>query len=141
MIKTCKVHGPTDYFLPSNRGEGWRCKRCASEAVKKARAKRKAMLVGLAGGACVKCGYNRAVSALDFHHVDPVTKSFSLSHPNCKKLSAAIAEIKKCVLVCANCHREIENGITTVSDDDITRQKNIIEKIMRCSTTVVAPGC
>ena len=46
---------------------------------------------------------------LHFHHVDPATKSFALSVATGKGLDKLRAEAKKCVLVCANCHGEIES--------------------------------
>jgi hypothetical protein len=48
---------------------------------------------------------------LHFHHVDPATKSFGLSVSFGKGLEKLRAEAKKCVLVCANCHGEIESGV------------------------------
>lgn len=84
-------------------------------AVAKRRRKLKEMAVALKGGSCEVCGYNRTVWALDFHHLDPKTKSFSLGHKGYTRSWEAVRqEIMKCILVCANCHREIEAGIMTV---------------------------
>ena len=48
---------------------------------------------------------------LHFHHVDPATKSFALSVATGKGLAKLREEAKKCVLVCANCHGEIESAV------------------------------
>jgi hypothetical protein len=64
-----------------------------------------------AGGRCAVCGYNRCIVNLHFHHVDPSTKSFALSVASGKGLAKLRAEATKCVLVCANCHGEIESGV------------------------------
>ena len=48
---------------------------------------------------------------LHFHHVDPKTKSFVVSMAVGKALDTYRQEVKKCVLVCANCHGEIEAGL------------------------------
>jgi hypothetical protein len=73
------------------------------------------MLVAEAGGACTRCGYDRCDAALHFHHVDAATKSFALSREGVtRSLAEARAEAAKCVLLCANCHAEVESG---VSDD------------------------
>jgi cytochrome c553 len=48
---------------------------------------------------------------LHFHYVDPSTKSFALSVATGKSLAKFREEAEKCVLVCANCHGEIESGI------------------------------
>ncbi len=66
------------------------------------------MLVAEAGGRCRSCGYDRCPANLHFHHVDPIQKSFELSMSAGRSLAAYRAEAAKCVLVCANCHGEIE---------------------------------
>jgi len=70
----------------------------------------KRLLVEEGGGCCAVCGYDRAIINLQFHHVDPKQKSFSMSMASGKSLAAYRSEAKKCVLVCANCHGEIEAG-------------------------------
>ena len=70
----------------------------------------KRLLVEGAGGCCVVCGYHRCVVNLHFHHVDPTTKSFAVSVALGKSIAAYRREAQKCVLVCANCHGEIEAG-------------------------------
>ena len=57
------------------------------------------------------CGYDRTVVNLQFHHVDPATKSLRMSIASGKSLAAYREEAKKCALVCANCHGEIEAGL------------------------------
>ena len=57
------------------------------------------------------CGYDRCIVSLQFHHVDPGTKSFRLAMSSGKALDTYREEAKKCVLVCANCHAEIETGM------------------------------
>ncbi len=65
------------------------------------------------GGKCVMCGYSRYSGALDFHHKDPSQKDFGLSTKGLTRSWEKIKEeIDKCVLVCANCHRELHAGIT-----------------------------
>jgi cytochrome c553 len=59
----------------------------------------------------VLCGYDRCIVSLQFHHVDPAAKSFPMSTASGKALDTYRAEAKKCVLVCANCHWEIETGM------------------------------
>ena len=63
----------------------------------------------LLGNKCSKCGYNRCSAALDFHHPNPSTKSDSLGHLWGKKWETILKEVKKCVILCANCHREEHN--------------------------------
>lgn len=62
------------------------------------------------GGKCCVCGYDRCQDAFDFHHLDPNTKSFNISSFNVKNKSKIYEEAKKCVLLCAVCHREYHAG-------------------------------
>ena len=84
-------------------------------AVNKRRRKVKRLLVEYKGGQCEKCGYNKCVAALDFHHIDPLTKEFPLTGIT-YALSKMKAEADKCILVCANCHREIHHAMECSSD-------------------------
>jgi hypothetical protein len=100
-------------FARYKRGDGarWRCKRCIGEAVTRRKQKVKRILVAEAGGCCCVCGYDRCIVNFHFHHVDPDSKSFGISMGGGKSLAAFRKEAEKCVLVCANCHGEIEAGL------------------------------
>jgi hypothetical protein len=75
----------------------------------------KAALVVEAGGRCGLCGYDRCARALSFHHVDPATKEFGVALRGVSRsLARARAEAAKCVLLCANCHMEVEAGVALV---------------------------
>ena len=64
-----------------------------------------------AGGECALCGYSHCPAALEFHHLDPATKEFSVSQRGVtRSFERALAEARKCVLLCANCHAEVEGG-------------------------------
>lgn len=67
-------------------------------------------LVIYKGGKCERCGYNKCEGALQFHHLNPQEKEFSLSHINLNSdnfnLEKIMAEVDKCILLCANCHSE-----------------------------------
>jgi transposase len=110
---SCRRHGDTDHYL-DKRGY-YRCKRCRTEAVTRRRRRVKQILVGEAGGRCQLCGYDRYFGALEFHHLDPATKSFGLS---IRGLTPSIevlrVEARKCVLLCSNCHAEVEGGIASI---------------------------
>jgi hypothetical protein len=72
----------------------------------------KAILVAEAGGACAACGYDRCLAALQFHHVRPEEKRFALGRKGvARSLEKARAEARKCLLLCANCHAEVEAGV------------------------------
>lgn len=67
------------------------------------------------GGKCESCGYNRCREALEFHHRNPSSKDFSISSAWIGRSWDAIErELDKCLLLCANCHREVHAGIKLV---------------------------
>jgi predicted DNA-binding protein YlxM (UPF0122 family) len=87
-------------------------KKNAVNAVNKRRRKIKQMAIDYKGGQCVKCGYKKCNSALEFHHLDPTQKDFSLgAKGHCTSWDKIKKELDKCILVCANCHREIHGEI------------------------------
>lgn len=66
----------------------------------------KARLVEHFGGACTRCGYNKCVAALHFHHPDS-NKEFGLgAKGGTRAWATMLAEAEKCILICANCHAE-----------------------------------
>jgi len=91
----------------------------SSEAVKKWRETTKTRMVESLGGKCVCCGYNRNHWALEFHHVDPSQKLFSLGgmRANPRSWGAVVEELRKCVILCSNCHREVEHGSLKIPSD------------------------
>jgi transposase-like protein len=118
---TCARHGLTSFVRKSDGG--FRCLRCRSEDVAKRRRRVKELLVDEAGGRCALCGYDRAVAALQFHHVDPSSKLFSIAHRGAtRSLDAARQEAGKCVLLCANCHAEVEAGIATLGRESASEE-------------------
>lgn len=70
------------------------------------------------GAKCQFCGYSKCQKALHFHHIDPTTKKFGISDAICSAYSKEEieAEIKKCVLICANCHIETHDGLINIEE-------------------------
>jgi DNA-binding transcriptional ArsR family regulator len=112
----CQRHGFTEFTL---EGRGYyRCKRCRAAAVVKRRRTVKRRLIEEAGGACTLCGYDRWIGALQFHHLDPQSKEFHIGQRGySRSLARSRAEIRKCALLCANCHAEVEGGFATLPMD------------------------
>jgi hypothetical protein len=81
-------------------------------AVAKRRKVLKEQAIVYLGGKCCFCGYSRCNAALDFHHIDEKNKKFGLSKDGItRSWEKTKHELDKCVLVCANCHREIHAGL------------------------------
>ncbi len=110
---TCRRHGEAEFVL---EGRGYyRCKECRTERISRHRRRVKEILVSKAGGRCCVCGYDRYLGALQFHHLDPDEKRLGLAYGGLSlALDVLRVEARKCVLVCANCHAEVEAGVTLV---------------------------
>lgn len=77
------------------------------------RKRTKTRIVEAMGGKCSACGYSVCFDALELHHLIPEKKNFSMGQirANPKAWKTIVEELKKCVMLCANCHREVEAGI------------------------------
>lgn len=107
------------------------------------RKERKELLVKGFGGKCQICGYNKCITALEFHHINSSLKDFNF-HTTNHSWEKIINECKKCICVCANCHREIHHGDTIfdtskqyfneelVKDYDPTNLKKYYDKCPIC---------
>jgi 5-methylcytosine-specific restriction endonuclease McrA len=81
-------------------------------AVQKRRKKIRQMAVEYKGGRCSICGYSRCVEALEFHHLDPQSKDFGISDKGYTRSWKKVKEeLDRCVILCANCHREVHAGL------------------------------
>lgn len=110
ITEVCRHHGHTEFVL-EGRG-AYRCRRCRQAAVSRWRRRLKAKLVREAGGSCRLGGYDRYQGALQFHHLDPPAKRFLISRKGATRSRAeARREAAKCLLLCANCHAEVEAGL------------------------------
>lgn len=89
----------------------------SAEDVKNYRRRRKINLMKVLGNKCCLCGYSLLPDALEFHHINPENKEYGIaSNGVCRDLEKDLAEIKKCVLVCANCHRAIHKNLFSEQD-------------------------
>lgn len=127
-VQICEKHGECKQYRNG-------CCKCRNEYVTKNRNSRKNKLVAVAGGCCQLCGYNKSMVALEFHHLDRSDKKFSISKMNgTKGYITLLEEIKKCVLLCSNCHKEVEAGISEVPKSDRGEYFAKIELEMRKHT-------
>ena len=101
------------------------CKNCMCRRTTARQRKLKTLMIEYKGGRCqsLNCstpgGYNRSINGFDFHHLDPTKKEFTLSQIRLCRMNDKIKEeLDKCLLLCANCHREVHEELV------IERQKN-----------------
>lgn len=119
--KKCLICGKP--FTPKNKNANQRtcCYICMPEGQQLLRGDFLAKIKQQRGGKCEKCGYNKCLKALEFHHLDPAQKDFTISNDHFK-LVEAIEESKKCILICANCHRELHDGLWNI--DELIRKED-----------------
>lgn len=85
----------------------------SSDKVKAWRQRTKSKMIESMGGKCQCCGYDKCSSALAFHHIDPNGKDLGFGGARANPIAwdKIVSELRKCVLVCHNCHSEIHAGI------------------------------
>jgi uncharacterized protein (UPF0212 family) len=90
-----------------------------SDKVKKWRKNTKQRMVDSMGGKCQCCGYNKCNDSLDFHHINPKEKEFGFAKimANPKSWEKIANELRKCILVCKNCHGEIHAGVRELPEE------------------------
>jgi hypothetical protein len=103
--KTCHVEGESNFYKTMR----WYCKKCWNIKTARRTKDNVRVLKEEYGGKCSKCGYDKCMDALQFHHLDPSKKEFSLGQKRQFTLSVLRKELEKCILVCANCHAEIHS--------------------------------
>jgi predicted HNH restriction endonuclease len=82
------------------------------EAVRKRRKKIRQLAIEYKGGKCQKCGYDKCLEAMEFHHLDSSVKDFGISHKGYTRGWQRVKqELDKCMMLCANCHREIHSEL------------------------------
>ena len=82
-----------------------------SEAVKRWRQNTKRRAIEAFGGKCCICDYDKCDEALEFHHLDPAKKEFTFGQMrgNIKGWETIVKELRKCVMLCSCCHREVHS--------------------------------
>lgn len=108
------------------------------ENVKNSRQRLKQRIIRAMGGKCCICGYDRCDSALELHHLNPEEKDFTIASNTNKAWELIKVEIQKCVMICANCHREIHANLipqpehssyNTIIGDEISEEVKAIKGV------------
>ena len=120
--KTCSVCSVSkllsDFYTRKNRKSKHlsRCIKCYeiyNPSLKQIKRDSKIDMVNFLGGECIKCGYKNP-EAIAFHHLYPSEKKFNIAGRSSirkpLKNEAIVKELRKCVLLCMNCHAEFHFG-------------------------------
>jgi hypothetical protein len=101
-------------------------------------------LMAAFGGKCNKCGYDFCSEAMDFHHLDPSKKDFAISKAlECpKKWDIIVDEVKKCILLCCRCHRELHCKLWSLDQIKIVTVTDLEHRVLKKDTvTGQCPVC
>lgn len=85
------------------------CRSCMVDTVRERRQRKKSLLVEYLGGKCIKCGYDRNIAGLEFHHRDASEKEDTLNNMLHMSMDRLYREADKCDLICSLCHRELHH--------------------------------
>ena len=99
-----------------------------SEAVKRWRERTKLKIIESMGGQCGLCGYKKCLAALELHHIDPSKKEIAFGQvtANPKSWDKIVIELRKCILLCSNCHREFHHGFVDLPTLPVKFDENYI---------------
>ena len=116
IVKKCPICGKDFIIINTNGRSRKYCYECSpsyddpqkrAASINCLRRKMKEQAIKIKGGKCEKCGYDKCIGALQFHHIDPQNKKFGLSqNGNLHSWEEYLKEANKCILLCANCHAE-----------------------------------
>lgn len=102
----CGVSGLENFYKSAK----YQCKSCWNKRTYQSSLDKLAVLRTERGNCCEICGYDRCSAALQWHHLDPKQKEFSIGNRRGLSLEQLREETSKCQLLCANCHVEVHNG-------------------------------
>ena len=115
----------------------------STESVNLWRINTKIRIVEAFGGKCGICGYNKCNASLALHHINPTEKEFSFNkvRANPKSWDKIVVELRKCAMLCHNCHSEVHDGITHLPNN-VTRFDESYAKYKETHTNVhLCPIC
>lgn len=110
--KTHCIFCSREYVYDRANRKGATRNTCNSCTTKNRHTKAKEEAVVYKGGSCKRCGYNKCINSLVFHHVKPEEKLFNISAGYNRKKEDVYKELDKCELLCLNCHGELHGGMT-----------------------------
>lgn len=124
LEKTCLICGIKFYPKTSMASQRACCYSCMPDGIQLTRGMFLAKIKEVRGGKCIRCGYNKCLKALEFHHIDPTKKDFTISNDHFRLIDA-VKESKKCVLICSNCHKELHDNLWNLSELNLEDKEEV----------------
>lgn len=123
-----------------NRFNSW-CRDCMNKTDYERMLARKTKAIRLMGGKCCRCGYDKNYHVLQFHHVDPKQKDSAWAGMRRWPWGKVVEELKKCVLLCANCHADLHypdqrNELTVSADANLLCGLHSTGRCLQCGKDV-----
>jgi 5-methylcytosine-specific restriction endonuclease McrA len=119
ICKKCNIKKDIDDFYKRSRNDSYHhnCKKCFNLARTECFRNNKIEAVKYKGGKCERCKYDKYVGALEFHHLNPEEKDFSMSSYRGTGINNKVKEeLDKCIMLCVNCHREEHDRIIKLKE-------------------------
>lgn len=115
LKRFCDKHN--EDYTPYRNGK-YVCKKCQVKKISEYRRQLKVLAVEYKGSKCQMCGYDKCIAALEFHHLDPTKKDFTIANSgHIRSFNNIIPELDKCILLCSNCHREEHDRLRKNEDE------------------------
>jgi hypothetical protein len=102
LCTDCGDKDPNNFYT----GQKQKCKKCHNKSTANSGKNKRIKAIELLGGCCQHCGYDKCYAALEFHHIDPTIKDVNYATMRGWSFERIEKELKNCILLCANCHRE-----------------------------------
>lgn len=112
ICKQCNQSKSVECFYKRRNNYNSICCDCENANTLTRQHTQKQKCIDYKGGKCVICGYNKLIAVLQFHHIRPENKLFTIGNYHLHKFDEKIInELNKCILLCANCHLEVHQGL------------------------------
>lgn len=99
-----------EYYLQYQREYRKKNKELLKEKARNKRKNRLDEFISLLGNKCAHCGHSFDSICYDFHHINPSEKEFTIGENMLLSKERMLNEVKKCILLCSNCHRLVHKN-------------------------------
>lgn len=142
----CELHGAESLYIDKSNKPI--CRICRSIKIRKLRYEEQRKYTAFFDHKCFCCTFNQSIYALDFHHLVPSDKVVEVSRYTWTKKDAhlILEEVKKCILLCKNCHRSVEDSLIILPVKRLLEKNKSLElpieiKVINPNNLCSTEGC